>query len=181
MIVVRPFIKRLSACWIKLSVSTSTAEVASSQDKDWRILEDGACNGEALLLTAGELDASLADMRVVSVRQCFDEFVGVCDAGGFDRFLPALSGIAIEDIFEDGPIKEESVLQHHADVGAQRVQGDVSHVDSVDKHPASGGIVKWGIRPAMVLLPTPVGPTNASDSPGRTEKETSLSTGTPST
>src|SRR5271165_7462790 len=36
------------------------------EHQDWRILEDDACNGDALALPARELDAALANLRVVA-------------------------------------------------------------------------------------------------------------------
>ena len=47
------------------------------QDQDARVADDGARQGDALALPAGELLAALADLGVVAVGQGADEVVGL--------------------------------------------------------------------------------------------------------
>ena len=51
-----------SAACTARSLSVSSAEVASSSSRIGRVLEDGARDGDALALAAGELGAVLADL-----------------------------------------------------------------------------------------------------------------------
>ena len=52
------------------------------EDQDARVLEDGAGDGDALLLAAGEFQAALADAGVVALGQAQDEVVHLGEAGG---------------------------------------------------------------------------------------------------
>ena len=52
------------------------------EDEDLRRGENGASDGDALALAAGEFDAALADEGLVAVGEFVDEFVGVGAAGG---------------------------------------------------------------------------------------------------
>ena len=55
------------------------------EDQDARIADDGAGDGAALFLSAGESDAAFADDGFVFVGEAFDVGVEVCDfSGGAD-------------------------------------------------------------------------------------------------
>src|ERR1022692_3206738 len=71
------------------------------EDEDARIGENGAGDGDALPLTAGELDAALADDGVVLLLELFGELIDAGDAaGGLDlRFGGGGTGEA--DVFAD--------------------------------------------------------------------------------
>src|SRR5437667_3861963 len=47
------------------------------KDEDTRVLEESSCDRDSLPLTHGEGDTPLANLRIVSLRQGGDEFVGV--------------------------------------------------------------------------------------------------------
>src|SRR6516164_5746567 len=49
-----------------------------------RVLEQGACDGDALALAAGDLQAVLADLGVVPAGKCRDEIVRISRFGGGD-------------------------------------------------------------------------------------------------
>jgi hypothetical protein len=98
------------------------------EDQDRRVLEDGAGDGDALLLAAGELEAALADHRVIAARQGGDEVVDAGGAGG-GLDLAACGAVApIGDVVADGVVEQHRVLGHHADGGAQRVLVDIADV-----------------------------------------------------
>ena len=61
--------KPCMAPWIRRSDSLSRAEVASSQDAQPRVGEDGPGDGDPLALAAGKLDAPLAHHVRVALRQ----------------------------------------------------------------------------------------------------------------
>src|SRR5215510_12255721 len=52
------------------------------EQDDRRVLEQGACDGDALALAAGELQAVLADWGVVPAGECRDEVVRISGLGG---------------------------------------------------------------------------------------------------
>src|SRR5262245_30365111 len=77
------------------------------EDEDLRVGEDGAGDGEALLLAAGELDAAFADERVVLLGKADDEFVGVGAAGSIFDFGVGGVVAAVGDVVADGAVEEE--------------------------------------------------------------------------
>ena len=112
------------------------------EDHHRRISKKYASNGDALLLSAGELHAPLAYLRIVAMRELFDEIIG----GGqfrspldffFRRVFPAVG-----DIFRDGVTEEEYVLLHHADVFAQVPLGHVTKFLPVQCDGALAGFIE---------------------------------------
>ena len=89
------------------------------EDEDGRVFEDGARNGDALTLSAGELLSALADDGVVALRQGHDEVVRFGDLGGFDDLLVGGIEGAVGDVLADGAVEEIDVLADKADGAAQ--------------------------------------------------------------
>ena len=67
--VVRPAETSRRLAWISFSVCVSSAEVASSNSRIARRLQDRAGDRHPLLLAAGELQPALADHGLVAVGQ----------------------------------------------------------------------------------------------------------------
>ncbi len=42
-------------------------------------------------------------------------------------------GAAVRDVGPHGVGEQEALLEHHADLAAQRIERDVAHVDAVDR------------------------------------------------
>ena len=85
------------------------------EQQDRRRLEDGAGDGDALLLAAGQLQPALADLGLVAVRRHADEVVDLREPRrlldlGVGR-LPA----AVADVVADGVVEQHGVLRDHAD------------------------------------------------------------------
>ena len=80
------------------------------QEEDGGIFQESAGNGEALLLSAGELAAFVADNGVVAFRLSEDEIVGEGLPGGFFDFRFGGIGAAEEDVVVDGVVEKEGVL-----------------------------------------------------------------------
>ena len=108
------------------------------------ILEQGAGDGHALLLPAGEGDAFLADQGVVALREGEDHIVdGGSPGGGFDHFLVGhVAPNAIGDVLADGAGEEEGLLFHDADLLAQVMAGIVLELHAVQVDCAAGVFVK---------------------------------------
>ena len=85
------------------------------EDQDGRVLEQRARDRDALLFAAGELEAALADHRVVAVRQRFDEGVDVRGARRGDDLLARRLGPAVGDVVVDRVVEQHGVLRNDAD------------------------------------------------------------------
>jgi len=112
------------------------------EDEDGGVGEDGAGDGDALFLSAGEADAALADEGVVSEVEFGDEAVGVGGLGGV--FDVALGGVAlgVGDVLGDGAVEEEDILFDDAEESAVGPWVDVAEVVSVEADGALGGVVE---------------------------------------
>ena len=86
------------------------------EDEDARVGEDGAGDGEALALAAGELDAALADDGVVAFGEALGELVDAGDAAGLQELLLGGVGAREEDVLADGAVEEEGLLQDDAEL-----------------------------------------------------------------
>ena len=93
------------------------------EDQDARVGQDGAGDGDALALAAGELDAALADDGVVLLFEVLGELVDAGDAAGFEDLLFGGVGAGEGDVFADGAVEQEGVLQHHAEIGCGSCPG----------------------------------------------------------
>ena len=80
--VVRPSEQPASPSWMRSSTCTSMALVASSRTRMGGLTQQGAGDGDALALAAGQGVAPLAHDRVVAVGELADELVGAGGPGG---------------------------------------------------------------------------------------------------
>src|SRR5215469_1135079 len=93
-------------------------------------------NCEALTLTARQRDAALADRCVVAVRHPHDEFVRARQASGRHDLFERDCGVDERDVFADGPVEQDALLQHHADLPTQPGGVDQSRVEAVNQNTA---------------------------------------------
>ena len=114
------------------------------QEEQPGVGEDGAGEGDALALAAGEGEAVLADGGVVPVGQRGDEAVGLGGAGGLLDLLLGGVGVAVGDVGADGVGEEEAVLGDEPDGGAQGVLGQLADVVAADEDGAVGDVVEAG-------------------------------------
>ena len=84
--------------------------------------------------------AALADHGVVAVRLADDELVRVGHAAGPLHLVIGRAGLADQQVVPDRAVEQQAFLEHHADVGAQAVQGDVAQVLPVDGDAAGGRV-----------------------------------------
>ena len=92
------------------------------EDEDGRVLEQGAGDGDALLLAAGEAVAALADDGVVTPGQVDYEVVDVRGLGGLLNLLVAGVGAGVTQVLADRGVKEERLLVDHRYRFAERRQ-----------------------------------------------------------
>src|SRR5579872_1138205 len=112
------------------------------EDQDAGILEQHACDGDALALAAGQLVAALADDRLQAVRQAYDQVMDVRGLAGGDQLVIGRIGTAVAQILCDARVEQVRLLSDDADVAAQRIEPQVAHVVAVEQHAASLRIVK---------------------------------------
>src|SRR5262249_11435276 len=86
------------------------------ENQDGRVAQDGASQGQALFLAAGELRASLAGARLIPFWQLHDEVMSEGAArGAFHIFFPS-PAIAVCNIVVNRVIKQDGFLGHEADL-----------------------------------------------------------------
>ena len=117
------------------------------EQQDRRAFENGAGDGDALLLAAGQFQAALADLGFIALRRTTDETVDLRLTRGFLDFGVARVPAAVADVVADGVVEQHRVLRHHADRGAQRVLRDIADILAVDQDAAAGDIVEAEQQP----------------------------------
>ena len=110
------------------------------EQQDRRVLEDGAREGEALALAAGEAHATVADHGVVAARLGRDEVVGGGGFGGGDDVGFAGAEAAEGDVGADGVVEEGDFLADDGDGAAQAFDRDVAQVLAVDGNASVGRV-----------------------------------------
>ena len=88
------------------------------EDEDAGVGQDGAGDGKALALAAGELDAALANDGFVLLGETLGKLINAGDATGLHQLLFRGIGAAEEDVFTNSAVEEEGLLQHDAQLPA---------------------------------------------------------------
>ena len=112
------------------------------EDQDRRVLQQGAGDGDALLLAAGKLQPPLADHRLIAFWQAGDEAM---DRRALRRRLDlVLRGAlaAIADIVADRVVEQHRVLRNDAKRGTQALLRDLRNVLPVDRDPPALRLVE---------------------------------------
>ncbi len=107
-----------------------------------RVHEQGAGDGQALLLAAAERGAAFADGRFVAFGEVHDEVVRRRRFGGGNNLLFAGVRTAEGDVVANGAAEKRGLLQNDADLGAQAVDGHVAHVVAVDRDRAIADVIE---------------------------------------
>ena len=119
------------------------------QNQDGRVLQKYPGNGDALLLSAGQLDAALAHIGVVAVLQRKDELFRARQTGGGFDLLPGSAGLAVGDVLLHRAAEQVHVLLYDTDILPQALQGDPADVLPVNEDAAAGHLVKAGDQVAQ--------------------------------
>src|SRR5580658_2022655 len=114
------------------------------EDENARIRKNGARDGDALPLTAGELNAAFADYGFIAFWKALRKLIDT----GYTTCLHELSfagvGAAEENIVANGSIEEERVLEDNAQLFAKATETDGVQVYAIDQNLA----VKSGVETA---------------------------------
>src|SRR4030095_15526224 len=98
-------------------------------------LEHGARDRHALLLAARELEAPLADRRLVTLGRTGDEAVNLRELGSGDDLFVGRAGPSVRDVVFDRVVEEDRVLRDDPDRRAQAALLHVADVLAVDGAP----------------------------------------------
>src|SRR5690606_8196581 len=112
------------------------------EDEDGRGLQNGAGDGHALLLAAGEFQATLAHGRIKALGQGGDEIANLGHAGGLFNLFAAGAGAAIFDVVANSVVEQHRVLRDHADGRAQALLGDVAQILAINGYAAAGDVIE---------------------------------------
>ena len=112
------------------------------EDEDRRVLEEDAGDGDALLLSARELDAALAYHRIEPVGQARNHLVETGAPRRFHHRLVTGPELTIGDILANGAAEQEHILLHDADLAAQGRLRHVPDVDAIDRDRAAVELVE---------------------------------------
>ena len=91
-----------------------------------------------------ELHAALAHNGVILLFELFGEFVHARNPAGPQDFFFAGRGTGETDVFANRAVKQERVLQDHAQVDAVRIQADGRKVLAIQQQLARTRFVKRG-------------------------------------
>src|SRR5215470_10720308 len=103
------------------------------QNDDLRVAQDDPGDRQPLFFPAGQPVATLADDSVVAVGQGADELVQVRRLRGAGQVGVAGTGAGVAQVVGDRGVKQEGVLEHHAQLGRERGSGDLAQVGAVDQ------------------------------------------------
>src|SRR5207249_10752425 len=90
------------------------------EQQNRRVFQNGARNGQTLLLSTGEKASFVADYGFVAFWLRHDKVVGVSSLGRFVNFLRRGVQPAEQDIVEDRIVKQKCLLRHEPELFAQR-------------------------------------------------------------
>ena len=89
------------------------------EHQDGGVSQDGAGDGDALALAAGQRHPFFADLRVIALGPFHDEVVGVSMFRGHHDLRFGRAGPAQRDVVPDRIIEQDDVLGDHRDLVAQ--------------------------------------------------------------
>ncbi len=112
------------------------------EDEDGCIAEQGAGDGDALPLPAGEPDSALANDGVIALRQPADEFVGIGRPGHGFQLGPGRLGPAHAQVVLDRAVEQIGILVHHGDLTANLIEGEIAQVAAADQYTSGLRVVE---------------------------------------
>src|SRR6266404_1247909 len=112
------------------------------ENEDAGISENGASDGDALLLSSGKFYAAFADDGIVFPFKGFGEFVHAGDAASFHNLFFGGVGPGKGHIFANGSVEKKSILQHHTELRAIATEFDGCQIDSVNQSTAAFRFIK---------------------------------------
>ena len=137
------------------------------QDEDARVFQEGAGDGDALLLPARKGHAALPHQGIVTIGEGENHVVDGGSAGrGLDFGLRHCASRPVSDVFPQGAAEQEGFLLDDADLPAQPRPRIRLEFHAVQKDAPAGVIVKTGQQVDQGGLPGAGGTEQRHDLPG---------------
>ena len=111
------------------------------QNQDGRVPQKRPRDCHALALSSRELDAALADKRVVPLPERFNELVRVCKFCRFDDGGIACLRLRIADILHQAPVEQDRVLRHERKRRPQRILRHFGNILPVNQDSSALNVV----------------------------------------
>jgi hypothetical protein len=105
------------------------------QDEDTRVGEERASNGYALALSAGQSNASLADLGLIAISKASDESMGLSLSCRLLNRLLAGLWTAEGYVVGQGAREQKNILLDAGDLRSKRLQVPVAHIHPIDEYP----------------------------------------------
>ncbi|MNY09249.1 hypothetical protein D3C86_1421560 [compost metagenome] len=112
------------------------------EQQDRRIHQQRPCDGQALALAAGQTEAAIAQMRLVTIGHGFDKVVGVGDFCRFLHFSKRCRRVAVADVLFDAAEKQRRGLRDQCEATTQVQWIELGQRRAVEQDAPLGGIVK---------------------------------------
>src|SRR5215813_314835 len=112
------------------------------EQQDRRSLEYGASDGDTLLFAAGKLQTAFANLGIIAFRCAANESIDLSLARRFLDFGVARIPAPVADVVADRVVKQNRVLRHHANRGAQGGLGNLADILVVNQDATTGNIIK---------------------------------------
>ena len=112
------------------------------QNQDPGVVEDGASQGNPLLLSHRQLTPPLSHLGVVAIGFGHDEIVGVRRCARLNDLIEGRPRLAVADVLRNGAAEQDGILQHDADLVSQVQKPNPADVHSVDLDPAAVHVVE---------------------------------------
>ena len=106
------------------------------EEKHRRVLEDGARDGDTLLLPAADAHPLLARLGLIALGQREQEVLGVGEPRGAAHVIEGRGGAAVLDVVLEGAVEEGRLLLDKANLLPQPTQLEPTEVDTIEEEPA---------------------------------------------
>ncbi len=127
-----PALPRVNAFKISCSVSGSTAETGSSNNRIVGIGQQCTSKCQSLALSSRKRHAVFAEQGIVAVGKVFDELVGSRQSCRHADLLSCRVGTAKRDVRTNRVAQQQRFLQHQSNATAQHAKVPSPYIDTVD-------------------------------------------------
>ena len=102
------------------------------QNDNFRFFQQGSGNAKSLTLTSGNVNSSLLDLSIITIRERTDVFISLRLSACFHHFFAGSVHVAPFDVFLDSTGKQNVFLKYHRNVSPEIFEFIVANVMSTD-------------------------------------------------